>query len=304
VLTKDKLLEKKNRFVKVIKWILLALVLVVIIAAVAFKIYTSHYYVADSEVIETIEQILDPQVFSYDVDGDGMVFVPKDQDIKGVIVFYPGGRVEYTAYNGLMYRIAAKGYLCLLPRMPENLAILSINAVDKLKSDDPEQQAYLEQLDWYLAGHSLGGVAAAKYLSEAFEAVGKAGDGAEIAGELPENLPEMPDGMTPKEHGLKKFKGLILCASYPTSSLADTDLRLLSIIGSNDTVVRIDGYEEGKNYWPEDATEYVIEGGIHSYFGNYGIQKGDGEPGITCDEQMDITADVIDKWIEGATFSS
>ena len=80
-------------------------------------------------------------------------------------------------------------------------------------------------------------------------------------------------------------------------SLAGTDLRLLSILGSNDKVVNMKKYEEAKKDWPADATEYVIQGGIHSYFGNYGIQKGDGEPGITNMEQLETTASIIDEWI-------
>ena len=61
----------------------------------------------------------------------------------------------------------------------------------------------------------------------------------------------------------------------------------------------MDNYAAAKEKWPADATEYVIQGGIHSYFGNYGIQDGDGEPEITADEQLDETAEVIDDWIMG-----
>ncbi len=60
----------------------------------------------------------------------------------------------------------------------------------------------------------------------------------------------------------------------------------------------MESYSENKANWPDNSTEFVIEGGIHSYFGNYGIQKGDGEPAITNIEQINITADTIADWIK------
>ena len=56
-------------------------------------------------------------------------------------------------------------------------------------------------------------------------------------------------------------------------------------------------YEESRKFWPADSTEKVIDGGIHSFFGCYGIQKGDGEPGITNMQQLETTAAMIDEWI-------
>ena len=42
-----------------------------------------------------------------------------------------------------------------------------------------------------------------------------------------------------------------------------------------------------------DCREYVLEGGNHAGFGNYGSQKGDGEAGITDREQWQETIDYI-----------
>ncbi|MBO5622611.1 MAG: alpha/beta hydrolase, partial [Butyrivibrio sp.] len=66
---------------------------------------------------------------------------------------------------------------------------------------------------------------------------------------------------------------------------------------SNDEVLNMNAYEENKANWPEDSTEIVIDGGNHSYFGTYGIQDGDGTPSISNQEQIDITAQIIDDWI-------
>ena len=245
---------------KVLRWVLLGLFIILAVAAVCFKIYTGNYYRANEETIEDFAGSYST-VHSYS-DDNGTVFIPTEDEIKAVIVFYPGGKVEYTAYSPLMYELADRGYLCLLPRMPENLAFLRIDAVDKLTAGWDEEAATVEHLDWYLAGHSLGGVAASVYLGED-----------------------------------DSYRGLILCGSYTATDFSESDIRLLSIFGEKDGVISRENYEESKTFWPEDSEEYVIEGGIHSYFGSYGIQDGDGEPGITNEQQITETADVISHWI-------
>lgn len=248
---------------KILIWVLAALLVAAIVFAVGFKIYTGNYYRADSESISEISNQIDGRVHVYS-DDDLFVFLPADENPRAVIVFYPGGKVEYTAYSGLMYELADRGYLCLLPRMPENLAFLRTNAVDVIKEQYPKEVGYVQNLDWYLAGHSLGGVAAATY-------IGEQRDGA--------------------------YKGIILCASYTNTDFSKRDIRLLSIYGSEDKVMNMDSYISSKSMWPEDSEEYVIDGGIHSYFGNYGIQKGDGTPTITNIEQVEIAADVISSFV-------
>jgi len=42
---------------------------------------------------------------------------------------------------------------------------------------------------------------------------------------------------------------------------------------------------------------FVIEGGNHAQFGNYGAQKGDGKASITADEQQEKTVEIILKFI-------
>ena len=52
-------------------------------------------------------------------------------------------------------------------------------------------------------------------------------------------------------------------------------------------------YEKYKKNLPADLRELVIEGGCHAYFGMYGAQKGDGEPTLTNEEQIVLTAQYI-----------
>ncbi len=243
--------------------VFLSLVALAVAIQVAIRIYSSHYYEKDQDTISSIESELETLVEAYS-DDNGSVFMPERQRPKAVIVFYPGGLVEYSAYSGLMYKLAARGYICILAKMRDNLAFLNIKAFEDMGKARPGEYEQASHLDWYLAGHSLGGVAASKYLSQ---------------------------------KDAYDFEGLILCASYPTEDFTNSDLRLLSIYGERDGVLNMNSYEESKKLWPSDSTEVVIEGGIHSYFGSYGIQDGDGEPLITDEEQIDQTVEIIDSWI-------
>lgn len=248
---------------KIFGRVVLVLVALFVLCGIAFKIYTDRYYHEDTAITGAIAVEYADTVSSYS-DDNGTVFLPKDGDYKAVIVFYPGGKVEYTAYSGLLYELSAEGYICLLPRMPENLAFLEVNAVDGIKKRHPEETAMVDSLDWYLAGHSLGGVAACSYL---------------------------------QEH-LDEYAGVILCASYPSVDLSDANLRFLSIYGSNDGVLNLSKYKENQKYWPADSEEYVIQGGVHAYFGSYGQQRGDGQAKISNEQQIKKTVEIISEWMK------
>ena len=105
-------MKNRDLLKKIILRTIIVLVLIVVGAFIAFKIYTGNYYVADNTAIEELSQELSDEVHTF-VAPEGMVFLPQNQEYKAVIVFYPGAKVEYTAYSGLMYRLAERGYICL-----------------------------------------------------------------------------------------------------------------------------------------------------------------------------------------------
>jgi len=87
------------------------------------------------------------------------------------------------------------------------------------------------------------------------------------------------------------YAGLILLAAYP---LKITTKPILILAGSNDKVLdssNLDGFE---TTW--------IQGGNHSQFGNYGLQKGDGTATISASEQRAITIDSISNFIQLTLF--
>lgn len=172
-------------------------------------------------------------------------------------IFYPGGKVEYTSYEPLMISLAEKGIMCVLIEMPFNLAVFDINAANGIQEQFPEIS------NWYIGGHSLGGSMAATYL----------------------------------ENNVDLFSGLILLASYSTVDLSDTNLDVISIYGSEDTVLNISKYSKNKANLPNEFYELIIDGGCHAYFGMYGKQDGDGNPTISNEEQILKTSDFISKFI-------
>lgn len=87
--------------------------------------------------------------------GYGYDFIPSGTP-KGGLAFYPGGRVEYTAYAPLMRRIAQSGYLVALMWAPFGLAVTAENKAQEPIAAHPE-------LAWAVGGHSVGGVAAATF---------------------------------------------------------------------------------------------------------------------------------------------
>ena len=89
-----------------------------------------------------------------------------------------------------------------------------------------------------------------------------------------------------------KLNGVILLGSYATEIMPN-NLKCLSIIGSEDKIVKKDKFNKNKELYQE----IIIEGGNHSYFGNYGLQKNDGTPTIDKMEQWNITAKYIKEFV-------
>lgn len=73
------------------------------------------------------------------------------------IVFYPGAKVEYTAYDPLMRDLAKRGHFVVVVEMPFNFAFFNINAADGIRAAYPQMEY------WWVGGHSPGGSMAAQY---------------------------------------------------------------------------------------------------------------------------------------------
>ena len=215
--------------------------------------YVSDYCHADETALEAMAHLTDS--VQAELDGNVTWFVPENPVVG--LIFYPGGKVENTAYAPLMRACAENGILCALVRMPGNLAVLDANAADGLQQEHPEI------MTWYIAGHSLGGAMAAGYAAAHYE----------------------------------DYDGLILLAAYSTKDISQTTLRVLSVYGSEDGVLDRESYEKNWSNLPADTTEFVLDGGCHAQFGSYGPQDGDGVPTISGEEQVRQTAEAITDFV-------
>ncbi len=133
------------------KRIWLILLLVLALSAAAFAGYTGQYYRAGARALSALQS---DETVSVVPIGDGWLFDgPSESD---ALIFYPGGKVEETAYAPLLHRLAEGGLDVYLIRMPFRLAVLSPNSADRVI----ESGAYERR---YIGGHSLGGAMAASY---------------------------------------------------------------------------------------------------------------------------------------------
>lgn len=234
------------------RYILLLTVLLGIF--VGASVYLLDYYPADMTRIAaypyeaSIETGMD--------DRENLVFGP--EDASAGFVFYPGGKIDHTAYIPLMKELASEDILCVLVKMPFRLAVLDMDAAHEV------QQQYPKIDQWYIGGHSLGGAMASSYLTE---------------------------------HA-KEYEGLVLLGAYSTADLSETELSVLSLCGSEDKILNWEKYEENRGNLPRDFTEQILDGGCHAYFGMYGEQEGDGVPSVTNEEQIRWTKDAVTAFIE------
>ena len=188
-------------------------------------------------------------------DNDGyLTFTPTNNEPTTGLIYYPGGRVAEESYAPFAQMVAEKGFLVVIVPMPLHLAVFGVDRAQNVIDNHPSIDT------WSIAGHSLGGSMAAQFVHD------------------------NPDTM----------EALYLLASYPAdgASLADRELEVMSIYGTNDEVLTQD-IPDTSSLLPADANITAIEGGNHAYFGYYGEQNGDGDATISRAEQHQISVDLI-----------
>ena len=162
-----------------------------------------------------------------------------------LVVIYPGGLVRPQAYEWLARALASQGYLTVIPEFSFDLAVTNPDRADTLIA------RYGEGKKVVLAGHSVGGTMAAQYAAD-------------------------------RERSGSGLAGLILMAAYPADAtdLSQADLPVLSLLGENDEVLNREALDAAWRRLPADTERVVVDGGVHSFFGRYGPQGGDGLPSV------------------------
>lgn len=176
-----------------------------------------------------------------------IVFEPQRKKLTAGFIIYPGGKVAPEAYAPTARAIAAEGFEVVIIKMPVNLAVFGIGKATEVIGAFPEIKK------WAIGGHSLGGVMAARYVL---------------------NNPT-------------KINGLVFWASYPDKDMTKQNVACISISASKDSFVNKDKLAETSNFLPAGAKSIVVNGGNHSGFGYYGLQKGDNKAEISREKQQE-----------------
>ena len=129
-------------------------VLSIILFLLVTYIYLSAYNKALPEAKEYLNSSETVKIDQHDRDFlfDG----PGEDDL---IIFYPGAKVDVTAYAPLLYKLAENGYDTHIVHMPFNMAFFGVNRADKVFKKHNYKNVYL-------MGHSLGGAMASVYTAK------------------------------------------------------------------------------------------------------------------------------------------
>ncbi|MCI2049944.1 MAG: alpha/beta hydrolase [Lachnospiraceae bacterium] len=118
---------------------------------IGFFCWTAFYYKAD----DTAKAYLTSDTTLQE---KGNLTILPEAGSTTAMIFYPGAKVEETAYLPLLERIREKAQITvIMVHMPLHLAFFDGNAADKV------MQAYPDIRTWYISGHSLGGAMASQY---------------------------------------------------------------------------------------------------------------------------------------------
>ena len=178
---------------------------------------------------------------SYNPDLGGFIDIGP-RDFGKLLIFYPGGLVRPQAYTWLGVALAPLGVRTLIPVFPVDLAVTAVNRADRLLPLAGRKPVIL-------GGHSLGGAMAARYVLR------------------------HPNAAT----------GLVLLGAYSPEgdNLSGLPLDVLVLAAENDGLASLAEVRAGLGRLPDSAQFTVIKGSVHSFFGRYGPQTGDGLPSVT-----------------------
>ncbi|WOO87294.1 alpha/beta hydrolase [Mollicutes bacterium LVI A0039] len=208
-------------------------IIVVTLAILAFMLgylLTGHYEASDTALSYTITQ-------------EQSDYITYDNNSQTGFIFYPGAKVDSKAY-GYLSELDANVYVA---KFPFEMAMMDSDIAETIMSDNPEVE------NWYIGGHSLGGVFANRYAIE----------------------------------NMDKIDGVVFLGSYPVSS-AESILPSIALFGDQDLIVG--DYTEKLGQFTDVAEIIVLDNANHSGFGDYGQQQGDAE---LTDEQLDQQRETI-----------
>lgn len=193
-----------------------------------------------------------------------IVMTPRGSVSATSVFFQPGARVDARAYAAVLRPLAVAGQRVVISKQPFGIAFFNTMAFSSV------QAAYPDVADWTVGGHSLGGTVACI------------------------------DADAHDSDAAHPVRGLLLYASYPATDMSTSlTASVLSISGSEDGLATPAKVDAATPLLPRDTEYRVIEGAVHSYFGDYGPQPGDGTPTISHDDARDQISSLSVQFVNG-----
>lgn len=236
---------KRRRARRVLWWILGSLGVLIVAVVLGFLLWANiGVLAAEPDALADVRE--NPDLTLTD-EGGAWVLSPASGESATGLVFIPGAKVDPLAYAATLAGVVEEGNTVIITKPTLNLAFFDLRPLSEFTELAPAVD------DWYVGGHSLGGVRACQLTEDA--------------------------------------TGLVLFGSYCANDLSDSELPVLSISGSEDGLSTPQKIEDAADLLPADTTFVEIEGGNHAGFGAYGPQPGDNEATISEAEiRAQITA--------------
>lgn len=102
-------IRRKKKYV-----VITAIFTIVLLCVIGCAVYVNDYYHAEETAVQAMAA--DDHVTVRTAEDGTLLFLPDDPQTG--LIFYPGGKVERTAYAPLMRACAERGILCVLLKMP------------------------------------------------------------------------------------------------------------------------------------------------------------------------------------------
>ena len=230
--------------------ILLAVVVLVPLLAFGWLTYSTEKNLATpaQEALAALDSDASVQVDS----GDWLIMRPAASETTAGLILYPGANCDIRGYAPVLREVAAQGTLVVVMSMPFDFSIFAPDRADDVRTAFPQIK------QWVIAGHSMGGVMAARY---AF-------------------------------HHPDDIAGLILWDSYPagSNSLAESTLPVWHIHRATPDGMASQKFQDMRHLFPDDSKWIPIPGGQHMYFGSFdgGGYQEEWAAGIDRAEQQTI----------------
>src|SRR5690606_28801609 len=192
----------------------LGVVALILIPAVVLAAWSLFPYQPDNRNLADLSQDARFKLGTY----DRYVSLEPLTDTQVGLVFFPGGVIDAQAYLYRLSVAAEAGVTVFVVQPPLHLAVTDPWAFDYIRRQHPEIS------EWYIGGHSLGGIVACWYANQ------------------------RPDQLT----------GLLLMASYCLDDISQASLKVLSLTGDQDQLIGLDVEQQYAGNLPPSAQSVVL----------------------------------------------